>query len=468
MGADVINTVGAMLEQVDPICRDIFETSDQVSARIKKNSKTITNLSRYLYRIPLKMYRGGVHGKYSANGGTMPTGSGMKLTSLQAGYIYTITMFQVTDEQVDLSQNTKQSVIDVMSQTLADGMMEAAVADDQWLHTDGTGELTNGCDTPATTTTTATMTFNAATDTLGVSRLREGMAVEVWDSTGATKRAPTAGANTPLKIETIDYSTNTVVFDGTVVGMTAGDMITFYNLDVYGPATLTSFSAGWPATGALTGTYGSVTTGYGGLINDSGRHGLYYAHNFSTGNYYLGKLKSSYPQLSPTSINANNQDLSFAHGFALQDKIRKRRTGADADNLFGIFPLSQRFKVFDIGVSIATKPLQGEQFGKALDLQPDNAKYKDTFNYCNMECIVSKRQYSDRIDFVNLSNWGRAEVFPLRPYKKPNGDTSFEGRASTGALAAYTMFGFQAAYDFVCFDPGKEGAIINCAVPQLY
>lgn len=465
MAADVVNTTAAMLEQVEPICRDIFETSDQVSARFKKNAKNITNLSRYLYRIPLKQYRGGTHSKYSANGGTMPTGSGMKLTSLQAGFIYTITMFQVTDEQVDLSQNTKQSVVDVMSTTLADGMMEAAVADDQWLHTDGTGELTLACDT---ITGTNTMTFNGTTDSLGVSRLREGMAVDVWTFDGATKRA--AGTAAPVKIETIDYNTNTVVFDQNVTSLSAGngsggtagtgDIITFFGLDTYGPSTLTSFSAGWPATGALTTT--------GGLTNDSGRHGLYYAHNFTNSNYYLGKLKSTLPQIAPTSIDANNQDLSFAHGFALQDKVRKRRSGTDADNLTGIFPLSQRFKVFDIGVSLATKPLQGEQFGKSMDLQPDNAKYKDTFNYCNMECIVSKRQFNNRIDFVNLSNWGRAEVFPLRPYKKPNGDTSFEGRASTGALAAYTMFGFQAAYDFVNFDPGKEGAIINAAVPQLY
>lgn len=465
MGADVVNTVSAMLEQVDPICRDIFETSDQASAKFKKNAKNITNISRYLYRIPLKQYRGGTHSKYSANGGTLPNGSGMKLTSLQAGFIYTITMFRVTDEQVDLSQNTKQSVVDVMAQTLADGMMEAAVADDQWLHTDGTGELTMAC---SSISGTNTMVFAGATDTLGVSRLREGMAVDVWTYDGATKRA--AGTAAPIKIETIDYNTNTVVFDQNVTGLSAGngvggssgtgDLITFYGLDTYGPATLTSFSAGWPATSALTTS--------GGLTNDSGRHGLYYAHNFTNSNYYLGKLKSALPQIAPSSIDAVNQPLTFSHGFALQDKIRKRRSGAVAEKLQGIFPLAQRFKVFDIGVSLSTKIWNGNQFGTSVDTQPDNAKYTDTFNYCNMTCWVSKRQYNDRVDFVNLDNWGRAEVFPLRPYKKPNGDTAFEGRASTGALAAYTEFGFQAAYDFVCFDPGQEGAIINLEVPQLY
>lgn len=465
MGADVVNTTAAMLEQVDPICRDIFETSDQISALFKKNAKNITNLSRYLYRFPLKQYRGGTHSKYSANGGTMPTGSGMKLTYLQAGYIYTITMFRVTDEQVDLSQNTKQSVVDVMSQTLADGMMEAAVADDQWLHTDGTGELTLACDT---ITGTNTMTFNGATDALGVKRLREGMAVDVWTYDGATKRAAATAA--PIKIETIDYNTNTVVFDQNVTELTAGngaggtagtgDLIAFYGLDTYGPSTLTSFSAGWPATSALTTS--------GGLTNDSGRHGLYYAHNFTNSNYYLGKLKSSLPQIAPNEIAANGQPLTFAHGFALQDKIRNRRSGSDADSLSGIFPLGQRYKVFDIGVSLSTKPLSGEQFGKSVDLQPTNAKYKDTFNYCNMTCYVSKRQFKNRVDFVNLSNWGRAEVIPLQPYKKPNGATSFEGRASTGALAAYTEFGFVSSYDFVCFDPGKEGAITDLEIPQLY
>lgn len=461
MAANVVDTVAAQLESVRSILVTLHEDSDQISALFKKNADNVENLTRYLYRIPLELYMGGVHSKYSANGGTIPNGNGMKLSSLQAGYFYTITMFQVTDEQVDLSQNTKQSVVNVMSKTLAGGMREAVVTDDQWLHTDGTGELTLGC---SSITGTNTMTFASTVDTLGISRLREGMSVDVWTYDGATKRA--AGTAAPIVITSLNESTKTVVFDQNVTalsagdGVTTGDLIAFYGLDTYGPATLTSFSSGWPATSALTTT--------GGLTNDSGRHGLYYAHDFTASNYYLGKQKSAIPQLQPTQVAAAGNSLTWQMGFSLFDRIMKRRNGNVAEGLVGIFPLAQRQVVFDSGVSIATKPLNGDQFGKNVDVTPQNNKYGDTFNYCDRTGYVSKRQYNDRVDFCSLKNWGRAEVFPMRPYKKQNGDTVFEGRASTGALAAYSQFGFHSAYDFCCFDPGREGAITGLSVPPGY
>jgi hypothetical protein len=460
MAADVVNTVAAQLESVRPILQEIYENSDQISRLFKKNDKNIETVTRYLYRIPLMQYMGGTHRKYSANGGSLGTGSGMKLTSLQAGYFYTLTAFRVTDEQVDLSKNTKQSVVNVMSKTLSGGMMEAAVSDDQWLHTDGTGELTLPC---SSITGTNSMTFNATGDTLGIDRLREGMAVGVWTYDGATERA--AATLAPIKIETIDYSTKTVVFDQNVTslsagdGVTTGDLITFCGMAAYGPSTLTSFSAGWPATGALTTT--------GGLTNDSGRHGIYYAHNFNTSNYYLGKQKSAIPQLSPIQIAAGGAELSWQHGFALQDQIRKRRNADVAEGLIGIFPLAQRAVVFDHGVSIATKPIMGEEFGKSIDVLPTNNKYADTFNYADMVSYVDKRQYKDRVDFCNLKNWGRAQVFPLQPYTK-DGNTVFPGHDSSGSVAAYSEFFFNSAYDFVNFDPGAEGAITGLAVPPIY
>jgi hypothetical protein len=461
MGADVVNTTQAQLEQVRPILAEVFESSDQVSSLFKKNSKNVENLSRYLYRIPLQQYRGGAFTKYSANGGSLGQGSGMKITSLQAGYFYSILMFRVTDEQVDLSQSTKQSVVNVMSKTLSDGMIEAAIMDDIALHGDGTGELTNVVSSASSDTiahTPLALTFNTAGDTLGIRKLREGMVCDIWSQDGATKRTGITGG-TLLNIETIDYATNKVTFNQDVSDAVVGDLIAFAGMDSYGPSTLVSFTSGWPATSALTTT--------GGLTNDSFRHGLYYAHDFNNSNYYLGKQKSALPQIAPTKIDANKQQLQFWHGFALQDKIRVRRSNDDAKNLTGIFPLSQRQTVFELGVSIATKPLSGEQFGKSVDLLPSNSQYQDTFNYCNMTCYVSKRQFNDRIDFVNLKNWGRAEVHPLRPYEK-QGRTVFEGRNSSGNITAFSEFGFHAGYDFVSFDPGKEGAVTNLSVPASY
>jgi hypothetical protein len=460
MGADVVNTAAAQIEQVRPILQEIHETSDQISSLFKKNSKNIENLSRYLYRFPLEKYMGGTYAKYSANGGAIPQGSGMVLTSLQAGFFYSMLMFQVSDEQVDLSQNTKQSVVDVMARTLSKGMVEAAVMDDISLHNDGTGELTNVVGGVSSDSSPAAnqLTFNTVGDFLGINRLREGQVVDVWNAAGSTKRVGIT-AGTLLLIDTINYDTNTVTFNQNVSDMVSGDLIAFNGMDAYGPTSLTSFSSGWPATGALTTT--------GGLTNDTYRHGIYYAHDFNSSNYYLGKQKSTLPQIQATQISAASSQLQFWHGFAGLDRIRKRRSPDAAKGLIGVFPMAQRQVVFELGVSIATKPLTSSNFGTSMDLLPSNSQYMDTFNYCDMTCYVSKRQFNNRCDFFNLKNWGRATVFDLRPYEK-QGRTIFEGRASTGYLAAYSQFGFHAAYDFCDFDPGSEFAISGLSVPANY
>ena len=453
--ADVRDTVAAQLEQVRNVMVELFEDSDQISAMFKKNSKNIKNLSRYLYRIPLMLYRGGNFHKYSANEGPLGKGTGMKLSSLQAGFIYSIRMYRVSDEQVDLSKNTKQSVVDVLATTLAGAATEAQCDDDISLHGDGTGKLTNS----SSAVTSTTMTFNDATDKLGIARLREGMTVDVWDSTGATKRALTTPTDGPLTIIAIDDNSKQVTFNTAVTGIVAGDLLAFPDMEEYGPSSLTTFSSGWPASNALTTQ--------GGLTGDSWRHGIYYAHDATSSNYYLGKQKSTIPQLIPTRINGAAQPLTYAHGLLGLDKLRRRRNQDASKGMVGIFPMAQRAQLFEVGTTILNRDVNGANPGKNPDLMFTNHDYTATFEYCGMTCWVSKRQFNDRVDFCNLKNWGRAEVFPIRPYEK-GGRTVFEGRDGDGGLVAYQEFGWHTAYDFVCFDPGAEFYIDNLEVPSGY
>jgi len=450
----IANIVAAQLEQVANVTVDIFEDSEQISALFKRNARTIKNLSRYLYRYPIKLYRGGTGGKYNANGGALPPGTSMKLSSLQAGYIYYARTYRVSDEEVDLTNNTKASVVDVLSTLMAEGVDEMAVDDDIALHGDGTGLLTNGSSAVSSTT----MTFAAADDYLGIAMLREGMAVDVWDSTGATKRALTTPADGPLVIIAIDDTNNIVTFNTAVTGITAGDKIAFKDMDAYGPTALTTGSSAWPATNALTSE-----TGLGG---DSFRHGIRYAHDDNSSSYFNGKQRSVLPKMIPIKVNGEGQQITFAMGMDGLDRLDKRRNPGVRKGLIGIFPMNQRSVVQDIGVVIANKPIQGK-FGDSVDMAPSNIDQTQTFEYCGMTCHVSKRQPQNRVDFVNPSkNWGRAELWPgTRPYKDMNGNTTWRVvDTSTGLPKTLTEFGWHSAYDFVCFDPGSEFYIDNLAV----
>ncbi len=452
MAVSVINVVAAQIERVRDKLQPIFESSSEVAGMIKKAGGDKVEVSRYLYRIPLQQFRGGNFHKYNADGGSLGIGTGMLVTSLTAGYITTVRSYRVTDEEKDTSATSAQSVVNVFQKTLADAMTEAQIDDDITLHTDGTGILTNQS---SATNGSTTVTFAGATDTLGINRLREGMCVDAWDATGANKRAPGSGT-APTFITAIDYTNKVVTLSQSIASLTATDILAFPALDVYGPSTLTSFSSTWP---------GDALTNGPGLTGDSFRHGIYYANDATTSNYYLGKLKSTIPQLLATRVNASTSAFTF--GMVLQglDAVTQRRDKEATRGLKGICHMKQRQAIFQIGVNISNIYLKGgEQGGKMSDLMPSNVEYTDTFDLCGVPTMLSKRQYTDRIDFINPSIWGRAQTHDIR-FKTVSGKTVFEVRGSDGTISASSEFHIEQAFDFVDYDPGVGFYIDSLHVP---
>lgn len=452
MAVSVTDVVAAQIERVRNKLQPIFESSSEVAGMIKKAGGDKVEVSRYLYRIPLQQYRGGNFHKYNADGGSLGIGTGMSITSLQAGYITTVRSYRVTDEEKDTSSSSTQSVVNVFQKTLADAMTEAQIDDDITLHTDGTGILTGAS---SATNGTTTITFAGASDTLGINRLREGMCVDAWDATGATKRVPTSGT-APTFITSIDYTNKIVTLSQSIASLTVTDILAFPALDVYGPSTLVSFSSTWPGGGLTNGP---------GLTGDSFRHGIYYANDATTSNYYLGKLKSTIPQLLATRVNASSSAFTF--GMVLQglDAVTQRRDKDATKGLKGICHMKQRQAIFQIGVNISNIYLKGgESGGKMSDLMPNNIEYTDSFDLCGIPTMLSKRQYTDRIDFFNPSLYGRAQTHDIR-FKTVSGKTVFEVRGSDGTISASTEFHIEQAFDFVCYDSGTGFYVDSLAVP---
>lgn len=452
MAVSVTDVVPAQIEKVRQKLQPIFESSSEVSSMIKKAGGDKVDISRYLYRIPLQLYRGGNFHKYNADGGSLGFGTGMSLSSLQAGYITTVRSYRVTDEESDTSATSAQSVVNVFQKTLADAMTEAQIDDDITLHTDGTGILTN----QSSATSSTSITLAATTDTLGVNRLREGMCVDVWDATGATKRAPTSGS-APTFITNIDYNGKVVTLSQSIASITSTDILAFPNLDIYGPSTLTTASSTWPGQGLSNGP---------GLTGDSFRHGVFYANDATTSNYYLGKLKSTISQLLATHISASSALFSF--GLVLQglDAITQRRDKEATKGLRGIAHMKQRQAIFQIGINISNIFLKaGDSQGKMPDLMPNNIGYTDMFYLCGVPVMVSKRQYNDRIDFIVPNLWGRAQTHDIR-FKTVAGSNVFPVYGTDGTMSASREFHIEQAFDFVDYDPGVGFYVDTLAVPS--
>ncbi len=442
------DTAAAQLEVVKGDLEKIFEQSDQIAGRVKKSLKAQT-ISRYFWRMPFKQWPGGNFAKVSMEGGTMPTGTGMKLGYLQAGYFSSVLAFRINQEQIDTSQNSSQSVVNVLSETLASAMVEAQVLDDIAFHTDGTGVLTNGA---SAGTATATAYFADTTDFLGVNNLREGMCVEVWDAALTTIRA--AATAVPIIITAIDYESKIVTFDQTVTALAATDRLVFRGGAAYGSVTPASFSATYPVTGAA------------GVGGDSFRHGFPYMTDVTSSNYLYGKLKSTYPQLQPVAINAAGNPLEWDHAHRLIAKIQRKRDGDAWKGLFGIAHMAQRAAVFNLGMASSTKLVTGAQFGQSVNLLPSNIGYSDEFDFGGIPMVTSKRQDRSRLDFINPNKIGRAQLYDTKFLDLGTGRTVFEGRASSGSPAAYLEFFVGQSYDYACFDPGTFGRIYNLALPE--
>jgi hypothetical protein len=459
--ADVLDTVPGQLEAVKDTLEPLFEQSDQIASMVKKTSK-VQQVSRYLWRLPVKLYQGGNYAKYVGNEGVLPSGTGMKLSALAAAYYYSALAFRITQEQIDTSQNTAQSVINVLSDTLANAMVEAGVLDDIAFHTKGDGILTAPC-SAITNTTNATMTFAVATDYLGINNLREGMCVDVWTYDGATKRA--AATADPLIITAIDYDAKKVTFNQEITslsagnGTTTGDLIAFRGMAAYGPSTLATFQSTYP------GTAGGAATG--GIGGDSFRHGYPYMTDTTSSNYFYGKQKSAIPQLLPMRVNAQSSAFEWDHMHRLIAKAIRRRDKDTWKNWVGIAPMAQRASVFNLGVSISNKLMTGEQFGKSLDMLPSNVGYEETFSIGGIPCYVSKRARRDQIHFIAPNKLGRAQLFDTKFFDL-GGSTTYVGRHSTGALMAYVESIIVQAYDFVCFDGGSCGVIDSLALPDQW
>ncbi len=127
--------------------------------------------------------------------------------------------------------------------------------------------------------------------------------------------------------------------------------------------------------------------------------------------------------------------------------------------------MKQRQAIFQIGVNISNIWLKpGESNGKMPDMMPNNVKYTDIFYLCGVPTMISKRQYTDRIDFINPSLVGRVETHPLR-FKEVGGKKVFEVRGSDGTISASTEFHLEQASDWAGADPGTGMYIDSLAVP---
>ncbi len=444
----VLDTLAGGLEQVRPMLADYSSLDDSILSMISVSK--VADISRWGYRVPFMKWRGGVLAKVSLDGGTLSSGTGPKTAYFTAGYIPSTLAFALTDEQIRTTQNNKQSVHDVLSDLMANVMEILSAHDNIHFLGDGTGFLTNASSAkPAANK----LTFAGTTDNLHLNRIFKGMAVDIWDSAGTTLRA-----GGPYTIDTIDYENGIVTFTSSPTGLTSGDRLAVANVDDFGPAAPTTKSSTWPGEGLTSGP---------GLTGDSWRHGVEYVNSATTSEYYLGKLKSSYPELMPTTVNGGGFSLSWEMLELAANKLEQARDKTIIKGLIGMMHNCQRDTIKESQVRVANWDV-GANAGKYVDLPPQ-LNSGQIFNLNGVPGFSSKLCDKSRVDYVNPANWGRVESGPPDYVRGPDGGTQFKQVLTSGG--AYTLawqFWVLSVFDWVCHDPGASMYISNLAVKKGY
>ena len=444
--ATITDTLQAGLEQVAPTVKR-YRDADQGLLRHFKPSKKAT-VSRYLYRVPYFRYSGGAQAKSNMDGGAIVSGNGPAIVSFKAGWIDNVISFAITQEQIDLSASSEQSRVNIVTDILTNALKTALDHDNVDLFGDGTGKLTNSSSAAPSTTT---LTFAGATDTLKTNRLFRGRMVDLWASDGTTLRA-----DGPYYISAVNHSTGVVTFTSAPTAMASGDMLTVADSDVYGPAAPTSFSSTWPG--------GALTNG-SGLTGDSWRHGLSYVNDNTTTNYYLGLLKSTYPELVPVGLDLSGEALTFAHAEIIKSLMIQARDETVVNGVMAVMHTAQQTALKN-AVSVIQRWDRSAETEKQINLQP-GGKYNDTFQWGEFTAVAVKAADKARVDLFNPSAWGTVEGHPTEWYKSPdNGSMIERDRNSSGQRLNSYSLSLKQKFDWVCDDVQSGAFITGAKVPD--
>jgi len=433
------NVLQAQIEKVRPKVQELFETTDNIAALIKKGGEAEI-ISEKLYRIPLVTYRGGSFRAFNADGGDMGPGSGLNVTNLEAGFVYTDYAYQISKRAMDDTAKSEQAVINAFAYNFKNAMKELQATDDIVFHTNGTGVITSTVGASATGTwnsgNSTTYTFASATDYVAVSRIRPGMLVDVYSNALSANRGS-------YFVDHVDYNNKIVYIQGAqVAGAATTDVMAISGLT----PPLQSFQSTWPLSG------------------DSFRHGMYYAMDANSSNYYLGQLKSNVSELLANNVVVNG-NLAHVHGLILQDQIINRRDEEAFKGLVGISHMAQRTAVYDIGIAFS-EWFRGKS-DKMIDVMPGGTSYSDTFPFVGVTCKIDKRQDKSRMDFIIPKLWGRCMLHDTK-FHEVEGKTIFEGRTSSGTLAAFVLYYLVQCFDYYSVDPGAQGFLSGLNVPNSY
>lgn len=377
------------------------------------------------YRIPFKKTFGGRFGAYDPQMGDMGRGTAMTGDVMIQSFFNLRLNFELDMLAIKATQDRKVAMQDPFKDAVANGYYEFQLYLDKCYHNDGTAVL-------GTATATGTDSLGNTTYTLstafGTQRLRRGMYVNVYDTTGATLRSAST-----LFIVSINATAKKIVLSGVVSGAAATDKICF------------------------EGPYGY----------SKGLRGLYYWISSATSGTTANIDRAVEPEIIAESVDAGNGPLLAEIPMAIHDRLLNKR--GEVAPVLGLSSPAQRAIVYGNVMSIQRIDLAGTQ-AKAIDRLPElKAAGKESFMWGGVAHYVDIHQDRTRNDYFVPSDFGRARLDEMKFFQTPGTNQRFFPLyGGSGAPAAGVWFGLTIDEDVYHIDPGATGFASNLYVDSYH
>ncbi len=409
------NVVALQLEKVRDKVPLLYERDDVLLTMIQKRGD-VEKVSARNMRLPLQLTPGGKAGTFNADGGDLGRGSG-------TGYdVATVTpkYYEIAIEYtklVEWATNTREKAIEnAVKREVANAMKQFRSFLDKICQTSGNGVI-------GTISSISGSTFTMAVPN-GAALVYIGQTVQVYDTTLTTNRG-TANVTAADPIS----SSQTITVDAVPAGTVANDVLVYNGLTGASPA---------------------------------GIFGIKYHQNNATTGTWLGLNRATYPQqLRTPRVNAGNAALTPGNVRLAYNLIRKSlgidQVGGSGKppRIWAYTSVEQEHAWENLGITISQVIKEGGG-GRANDL---DMLFSGTKTMGGAPIKPSVNADQTRIDFLDLSHWGRAVTLDI-DFLNWGGQTNWPIYGSSGGLAAAETFYIGTGFE-IWVDSPRSGAFVD-------
>jgi hypothetical protein len=408
-------SVALQLEKVRDKLPLLYERDDILLTMIQQRGDVERVSSRNM-RLPLQIRPGGKAGLANMDGGDLGRGSGTVYDVAQVTPVFFRHAVEIT-KLVEYASNAPEKAIEnAAKREVKNAMAQFRSFLDKVVQTNGNGVL-------GTISSISSSTFTMAKPP-GTQLVYYNQTIQVYDPTLTTNRGS-------CNVTAVDPFGATITVDSVPSGTSANDLIVHDGLTGASPVSL--FGILYHQTNATTGTW-------------------------------LNLNRATYPvELATPTVNASNSALTPGAVRLAINKVRKALGTNQVSKLIAYTSLEQEHQWEQLGVTISRIIKEGAG-GRASDL---DLLFTGEKSMAGVPIKSSINANSSRVDFLDLSHWGRAVMQDIDFYDV-GGQTVFPIYGASGGLASAYIFYFVTGFQVWNESPRSGAYISNLAIPTGY